>query len=143
MGRGADYSRETPDRPPSAWRPTSARTAHTSCTPQGLVWNIQKLGLLGESTTPAASSGGSSRSRRIRHTRNARLRSRATVSGCPPLNSGPMIICACSAGELECPGKLVSSLGTVEHHIARIDLRAFGRSALTADIEVPKSRTAR
>lgn len=43
--------------------------------------------------------------------------------------------------ELECAGKLAANLGAVEHHIAQIDLRAFGRSALTADIDVPKSRT--
>ncbi|MBK9170696.1 MAG: 7-cyano-7-deazaguanine synthase QueC [Bryobacterales bacterium] len=43
--------------------------------------------------------------------------------------------------ELECAGRIVASLGAAGHHMARIDLRAFGRSALTADIEVPKSRT--
>jgi 7-cyano-7-deazaguanine synthase len=43
--------------------------------------------------------------------------------------------------ELECAGRIAASLGVVEHHTARIDLRAFGRSALTADIEIPKSRT--
>lgn len=43
--------------------------------------------------------------------------------------------------ELECAGRLTANLGAVEHHIAQIDLRAFGKSALTADIDVPKSRT--
>lgn len=42
--------------------------------------------------------------------------------------------------ELECARRVAERLGAVEHHIAAIDLRAFGGSALTADIEVPKSR---
>jgi 7-cyano-7-deazaguanine synthase len=35
------------------------------------------------------------------------------------------------------------SLGAKEHRTALIDLRAFGGSALTADVEVPKNRDAR
>jgi 7-cyano-7-deazaguanine synthase len=42
--------------------------------------------------------------------------------------------------ELEAARRVVSSLGAVRHVIARIDLRAFGGSALTADLEVPKGR---
>jgi 7-cyano-7-deazaguanine synthase len=42
--------------------------------------------------------------------------------------------------ELECARRVAERLGAVEHHIAAIDLRAFGGSALTADIAVPKSR---
>jgi 7-cyano-7-deazaguanine synthase len=40
--------------------------------------------------------------------------------------------------ELEAAGRIAKSLGAREHRIARIDLRAFGGSALTADIEIPK-----
>jgi len=42
--------------------------------------------------------------------------------------------------ELEAAGKIVQALGVKEHIIARIDLRAFGGSALTSAIEVPKNR---
>ena len=42
--------------------------------------------------------------------------------------------------ELECAARVASSLGAAEHRVASIDLRAFGGSALTADIEVPKGR---
>jgi 7-cyano-7-deazaguanine synthase len=41
--------------------------------------------------------------------------------------------------ELEAAARLASSLGAVEHRVVRIDLRAFGGSALTADIAVPKT----
>lgn len=37
--------------------------------------------------------------------------------------------------------RVASALGAVRHVVQEIDLRAFGGSALTADIEVPKSRT--
>ena len=42
--------------------------------------------------------------------------------------------------ELEAARRVVQSLGIINHVIARIDLRTFGGSALTADIEVPKDR---
>jgi 7-cyano-7-deazaguanine synthase len=42
--------------------------------------------------------------------------------------------------ELEAARRIVSSLGVVRHVVAKIDLRAFGGSALTADLEVPKGR---
>jgi len=45
------------------------------------------------------------------------------------------------AWELECARRLASALGAAEHRIAAIDLRAFGGSALTAEIEVPKGRS--
>jgi 7-cyano-7-deazaguanine synthase len=44
--------------------------------------------------------------------------------------------------ELECARSVASALGVEEHRVASIDLRAIGRSALTADISVPKGRTA-
>jgi len=44
--------------------------------------------------------------------------------------------------ELECAEKIAKSMGAVKHHIVTIDLKAFGGSALTADIDVPKLRTA-
>ncbi|MHC5026175.1 MAG: 7-cyano-7-deazaguanine synthase QueC [Planctomycetota bacterium] len=44
-------------------------------------------------------------------------------------------------GELHAAARVAQSLGAVEHHVMTIDLRAFGGSALTADIEVPKDRT--
>lgn len=43
--------------------------------------------------------------------------------------------------ELDAAAKVAKSLGAEEHRIALIDLRSFGHSALTADIEVPKGRT--
>lgn len=42
--------------------------------------------------------------------------------------------------ELEAARSVAASLGAAEHRIAQIDLRAFGGSALTADIAVPKGR---
>lgn len=46
------------------------------------------------------------------------------------------------AVELEAARRLAVALGAAEHRIARIDLRIFGGSALTADIDVPKHATA-
>ena len=42
--------------------------------------------------------------------------------------------------ELEAAGRVAVSLGAKEHKTLRIDLRAFGNSALTDDIDVPKGR---
>jgi 7-cyano-7-deazaguanine synthase len=42
--------------------------------------------------------------------------------------------------ELERAAEVARSLGAASHRVARIDLRAFGASALTADIAVPKDR---
>ncbi len=42
--------------------------------------------------------------------------------------------------ELERAAEIAGALGAASHRTARIDLRAFGASALTADIEVPKGR---
>src|SRR5579863_7519057 len=42
--------------------------------------------------------------------------------------------------ELEAAKQVATSLGAKEHRIATIDLRVFGGSALTADIDVPKGR---
>ena len=42
--------------------------------------------------------------------------------------------------ELEAARGVAASLGVVEHRVAQIDLRAFGGSALTSDIAVPKGR---
>jgi 7-cyano-7-deazaguanine synthase len=42
--------------------------------------------------------------------------------------------------ELARAGELARALGAVEHKTTEIDLRAFGGSALTADIAVPKDR---
>jgi 7-cyano-7-deazaguanine synthase len=41
--------------------------------------------------------------------------------------------------ELQAAARVAASLGAVEHRVVSIDLRAFGGSALTADIEVPKA----
>jgi 7-cyano-7-deazaguanine synthase len=43
--------------------------------------------------------------------------------------------------ELDAARKVASSLGAAEHKIISLDLRAFGGSALTAAIDVPKSRS--
>lgn len=42
--------------------------------------------------------------------------------------------------EVEAAGRLAAALGVVGHTVLDIDLRAFGGSALTADIAVPKGR---
>src|SRR4026208_1221104 len=44
--------------------------------------------------------------------------------------------------EVPAARKIAKSLGAQEHRIARIDLRVFAGSALTAEIEVPKARSA-
>jgi 7-cyano-7-deazaguanine synthase len=43
--------------------------------------------------------------------------------------------------ELQAAARVAESLGAAEHLVARIDLRQFGHSALTADIAVPKGRS--
>ena len=45
--------------------------------------------------------------------------------------------------ELQAAERLASSLSVVEHRVVTIDLRAFGGSALTSDIAVPKSGVGR
>jgi 7-cyano-7-deazaguanine synthase len=45
------------------------------------------------------------------------------------------------AWELVCARRVADSLGAKDHRIAQIDLRAFGGSALTAEIDVPKGRS--
>ena len=42
--------------------------------------------------------------------------------------------------ELQAAAGIAAALGVVRHHVVEIDLRAFGGSALTADIPVPKDR---
>ena len=42
--------------------------------------------------------------------------------------------------ELACAGRVARSLGVTDHRVVPVDLRAFGGSALTADIAVPKDR---
>ncbi|MDE0012189.1 MAG: 7-cyano-7-deazaguanine synthase QueC [Candidatus Poribacteria bacterium] len=44
------------------------------------------------------------------------------------------------AVELQCAKNVAKALGIKQHTIVDIDLRTFGASALTADIEVPKDR---
>ena len=43
--------------------------------------------------------------------------------------------------ELQCAKNIGKVLGVTQHTIVDMDLRAFGASALTADIEVPKGRS--
>jgi 7-cyano-7-deazaguanine synthase len=43
--------------------------------------------------------------------------------------------------ELEASRRVAAALGAVRHEIVHIDLRAFGGSALTSDIAVPKARS--
>jgi 7-cyano-7-deazaguanine synthase len=45
--------------------------------------------------------------------------------------------------EIECARRIAAACGVAEHTIVDIDLRAFGASALTADIAVPKDRDLR
>jgi 7-cyano-7-deazaguanine synthase len=42
--------------------------------------------------------------------------------------------------ELDAARRVAASIGVADHRIAAIDLRVFGGSALTADIDVPKGR---
>ena len=44
------------------------------------------------------------------------------------------------AGEIAAARKIAAHYGVVQHVVAEIDLRVFGGSALTSDIEVPKDR---
>ncbi|MBP9033748.1 MAG: 7-cyano-7-deazaguanine synthase QueC [Pseudomonadales bacterium] len=44
------------------------------------------------------------------------------------------------AVELDCARTLAHALGAARHVVCDIDLRVFGQSALTADIDVPKGR---
>jgi 7-cyano-7-deazaguanine synthase len=44
------------------------------------------------------------------------------------------------AGEIAAAKKIAARYGVVQHVVAEIDLRVFGGSALTSDIEVPKDR---
>lgn len=44
------------------------------------------------------------------------------------------------AVELEAARRIAARMGVAQHVVAQIDLRAFGGSALTADIAVPKDR---
>ena len=46
-------------------------------------------------------------------------------------------------GELAAAAAVARRLGAVRHLVAEIDLRAFGGSALTADLPVPKGRSAK
>lgn len=43
--------------------------------------------------------------------------------------------------ELEAAERVASSMGVAEHKVANLDLRIFGGSALTDDIDVPKDRS--
>lgn len=43
--------------------------------------------------------------------------------------------------ELQAAARVAEQLGAAEHKVITIDLRAFGGSALTSDIDVPKHRT--
>ncbi len=44
------------------------------------------------------------------------------------------------SAELDASKRVAGALGAVEHRVVPLDLRAFGGSALTADIDVPKDR---
>ncbi|HZT81710.1 MAG TPA: 7-cyano-7-deazaguanine synthase QueC [Gemmataceae bacterium] len=44
------------------------------------------------------------------------------------------------AAELAAAARVAPALGAVEHRVIHLDLRAFGGSALTADLAVPKDR---
>jgi 7-cyano-7-deazaguanine synthase len=46
------------------------------------------------------------------------------------------------AAELDAARRVARALGVVRHEVLTIDLRAFGGSALTGDMAVPKDRTA-
>jgi len=46
------------------------------------------------------------------------------------------------AAELEAARRVAAALGAAEHRVVSLDLRAFGGSALTADVPVPRDRPA-
>jgi 7-cyano-7-deazaguanine synthase len=46
------------------------------------------------------------------------------------------------AGEIEAARRVAAAYGVADHVVVDIDLRTFGGSALTADIDVPKDRSA-
>jgi 7-cyano-7-deazaguanine synthase len=46
------------------------------------------------------------------------------------------------AAELEAARRVAGALGAAEHRVMHLDLRAFGGSALTADLAVPRDRPA-
>ena len=46
------------------------------------------------------------------------------------------------AAELQAAERVAAAVGVIDHKVVPIDLRAFGGSALTADIDVPKGRDA-
>lgn len=46
------------------------------------------------------------------------------------------------AVELEAAARVAGALGSTDHRVVRVDLRAIGGSALTADLAVPKGRDA-
>jgi len=43
--------------------------------------------------------------------------------------------------EIDAAQRVAKSLGAKEHRVAKIDLRIFGDSALTDDVDVPKKRS--
>src|SRR5215469_6088709 len=43
--------------------------------------------------------------------------------------------------EIDAACRVADSLGAKEHRVAKIDLRVFGGSALTDDLDVPKKRS--
>ncbi len=43
--------------------------------------------------------------------------------------------------ELEAAAKVCQSMGVVQHSVIELDLRAFGGSALTSNVAVPKDRS--
>ena len=45
--------------------------------------------------------------------------------------------------ELDAARRIARALGAKEHRVAKIDMRIFGGSALTDDVDVPKKRSAR
>ena len=44
--------------------------------------------------------------------------------------------------EIDAARRIAKALGAKEHHVAKIDMRIFGGSALTDDVDVPKKRSA-
>ena len=46
------------------------------------------------------------------------------------------------AVELDAARRVAAALGAVEHRVFPLDLRAFGGSALTADLPMPRDRSA-
>ena len=72
---------------------------------------------------------------------NARARAVVLLSGGVDSATAAALTARDGLDEIEAARRVAGALGVVRHEVLTIDLRAFGGSALTADIAVPKDRS--